>query len=214
MQQIITPIINSLPHPILRSIKRVYQQYSIHQWKKNGRPVPPPHLVKVQTILEQSNRYHTNIFVETGTYMGDMLDEVKNNFSQLHSIELSPKYYLRAKEIFSGNKRIKLHYGDSAKVLSKVLPKLHAPTLFWLDAHYSGGSTAKGQIDTPIVQELKTISKHKLKNKFIIMIDDERLFIGENDYPKLSILRKFVSQRFPKHVFSVENDMILIVPRD
>lgn len=212
MLQHISSLLNSLPHPFLRVIKRLHQQYSIHQWMENGQPVPPPHLVKVHAIKKYCKHFDSKIFVETGTYMGDMLDEVKNEFTQLHSIELSPKYFLRAKAIFNTNSKIQLHYGDSGKVLRKLLPKLQAPTLLWLDAHYSGGTTARGTLDTPIVQELDTISRHKLKNQFVIMIDDARLFIGKNSYPKLSLLRKYIEKRFPQHKFSVENDAIIIAP--
>lgn len=41
----------------------------------------------------------------------------------------------------------------------------------WLDAHYSGGTTAKGKKSSPLKDELEIIKKHPIKNH-IILIDD------------------------------------------
>ena len=47
--------------------------------------------------------------------------------------------------------------------------------LFWLDAHYSGGDTAKGQSNTPVMSELEAILAYSRRND-IILVDDLRYF--------------------------------------
>jgi hypothetical protein len=44
----------------------------------------------------------------------------------------------------------------------------------------------------------------------VILIDDARVFVGQNDYPTLEQLRTFVLKRHPDWAFEVENDIIRI----
>ena len=93
---------------------------------------------------------------------------------------------------FKKNKQVHILEGDSAQKLSVVLGRLSHPALFWLDAHYSGGDTAKGENETPIQKELHDIFQNPLKD-FVILIDDARLFVGQNGYPTLAQVKEFVS---------------------
>ncbi len=58
-------------------LKRNRQGDALAEWERQGRPVPPPHVVKQRVLRGYAERYHLNIFVETGTYRGDMV-EAKN----------------------------------------------------------------------------------------------------------------------------------------
>lgn len=85
--------------------------------------------------------------------------------------------YERANKRFSGFQHINLVQGDSSDALPVILKKIDQASLFWLDAHYPGVNTAKGQLDTPIMSELRQILQHSI-NSHVILIDDSRLFIG------------------------------------
>ncbi|MGO8684405.1 MAG: hypothetical protein ACLQUT_07505, partial [Thermoleophilia bacterium] len=61
------------------------QKRELIEWGRQGKPVPPPHIVKQRTIRSFAERFKLNIFVETGTYYGDMVEAVKGNFSQIYS---------------------------------------------------------------------------------------------------------------------------------
>ena len=63
------------------------------EWKRKGRPVPPPHIVKQRTLREYSKRYDLRILVETGTYFGDMVEAMRADFDRIYSIELSKDLY-------------------------------------------------------------------------------------------------------------------------
>ena len=114
------------------------------RWLKNGRPVPPPHGIKQGVIKEYARKYQCPTFFETGTYCGDMIQAVKHDFKQIYSVELSESLYKQVRLRFNNDDHISLLQGDSGKVLPETLKRISEPCLFWLDAHYSGANTAKG----------------------------------------------------------------------
>lgn len=122
-----------------------------------------------------------DIFIETGTYCGMSLWEMKDLFKQCISIELSKEYYEYNMEKFKDQKNVRLYNGDSSKVLSTLLQHLPKEKLvFFLDGHYSGGTTAKGILDCPLIEELRDIRNNEINNSLII-IDDFNLFGTSNN---------------------------------
>ncbi|MGD8787327.1 MAG: hypothetical protein PVJ60_07880, partial [Phycisphaerales bacterium] len=100
--------------------------------------------------------------------------------------------------------------GQSGEILPQVMQKIDKPCLFWLDAHYSGGSTAKGDLETPIMQEIQCIFNHPCAAKHILLIDDACCFVGKNDYPTIEALKKFILKVCPGWVFRVKEDIIRV----
>lgn len=141
-------------------------------------------------IINISKKHNINNFIETGTYMGNTIFAVKDIFRYIYSIELSKKIFNLVKNRFSSYNNIKILNGDSADILSEIIPNIDGPTLFWLDAHYSSGATAKGIKYTPIFEELSIIFNAKYKH--IILIDAMKDFNGENDYPTIKELEMFI----------------------
>jgi hypothetical protein len=115
------------------------------------------------------------VFIETGTFMGDTIDNLSPFFDEIHSIELSPDLHQRASLRFLHDRHIKLHFGDSSSVLRILIPKIDKPAVFWLDGHWSGGITARGEQDCPLLTELQLIMD-QFPHKALILIDDYRLF--------------------------------------
>ncbi len=171
-----------------------------------------PHMVKRRVVAEYAARYGARCFVETGTYLGDMIAAMRRRFERLYSIELSPLYYDKAVARFAGNDRVRILHGDSAAELGRLVPQCDRPTLFWLDAHWSGGRTARAEIDTPILAELEAIFGGA-KHDPVILVDDARCFIGSGGYPAIDELRERVARWRPDYEVSVERDIIRIVPR-
>ena len=170
-----------------------------------------PHVIKRGLVAGVAERGSFDVFIETGTYRGDMIQGLRGRFAELHSIELSDALFERAEARFRGDPRIKIHHGDSGRVLAQVLEACREPALFWLDAHYSGGATARGAIDSPIAQELQHILTHPVSGH-AVLIDDARLFLGENGYPTLEELSAFVRVRRPDYSVAVVDDVIFLVP--
>ena len=184
----------------------------IENWMAQGKPVPTPHAVKQEAVKYHAEKYNLNTLVETGTYMGDMVVSMKDIFKKIISIELGSDLYLQATNRFWGISHINIIQGDSGKVFSVILPKIEDSCLFWLDGHYSAGITARGDLQTPILQELQAIFSHREKDNHVILIDDARCFTGQDDYPTISELKELVSQHLPNHRWELTNDIIRICP--
>lgn len=191
--------------------RRTQHKIDYFNWRRKNRNGSTPHLYKQQTIIEYGQRYNIQVFIETGTYLGDMVYAVSKEFDRIVSIELSENLYRKALRRFAKHKNIHIYHGDSTVVLLEVGQTLTTPALFWLDAHYSGGFSTRGEMDTPVLAELNTIFDHSDFNN-VILIDDARLFDGTNDYPTLHALQAFIKQKKPNYLFKVNYDIIRIVP--
>ena len=178
-------------------------------WRLKGCPAPPPQTVKQRLLGRLAETCGLNVLVETGTYTGDTVAALEPRFRTIHTIELSPELVERAKRRFSGNTKITVWQGDSGTVLPQVLAALDEPILFWLDGHYSGGVTARGESDTPIMSELQHIRNHQLWRSHAIVIDDAREFNGEGGYPSLSFLQA-ATRAMGFTSFNVQTDMIIV----
>ncbi len=122
------------------------------------------------------NKYPNNIFIETGSYLGDGIQQALDaGFNKVISIELSDKYYQISKDRFADNPNVKIVLGDSFLVLPDILKDITEPITFWLDGHNSGGDTGFGIFMAPLIQELNVIKDHKIKTH-TILIDDMRLW--------------------------------------
>lgn len=115
------------------------------------------------------------IFVETGTYLGETTNIAKNIFQEVHTVEIKRELFENAKSKFSNHSNVICHLGDSSILLEDICKTLDKPTCFWLDGHWSAGHTGKGLKNVPLYEELQLIMKH-CSQKCVILIDDCRLF--------------------------------------
>ena len=200
-----------LKHTFIYSFWREYREIRDYwRWLKNGMPVPPPHGIKQGVVKKYARTYNCRLFFETGTYLGDMIQVVKDDFKHIYSVELSEQLYRQAQLRFKKDHHITLLQGDSGKVIQESLKQIQEPCLFWLDAHYSGGITAEGDKLSPVMEEVIIILTHSVK-KHVILIDDAREFTGRDGYPELSELKEKVAMLRPELIFTVEKDIIRIV---
>ena len=218
MENILYALIKKTPfyQPLRNWCFRNNQLRDLEAWESKGRPVPPPHMVKQKVIRSYAHKYGLKVLVESGTYYGDMVEAMKQYFEKVYSIELSPALFTLAQRRFRNDKNVELLCGDSGKQLDKLLRLIdqptNQPTLFWLDGHFSGGVTAKAEVDTPILEELSTILTLHRGNMCII-IDDARCFGTDPAYPSIDKLRQYVQQKRPDFEIAVEDDSIRITPK-
>jgi hypothetical protein len=177
-------------------------------WEKNGAVGPMPNLGKQQVVIEYIRRFSPEIFIETGTYKGKMVYAVMPYIREIYSIELDQNHYQKARRRFAGYPNIHIIHGQSGQILPRILGDIDEPCLFWLDAHWSKGSTAKGDLQTPIMQEVECILNHARADEHTILIDDARLFVGANDYPTIEALKNFILGIRPDLTFEVKNDIV------
>ena len=187
------------------------QERALAEWERRGRPVPPPHVVKQGVLRSYARRYDLKIFVETGTYRGDMVEAMKPLFEKIYSIELSERLFDAARKRFQADRHVELIHGDSGKELGRIMERIDRPALFWLDGHYSAGETARGEHETPVREELEHIFRAPDLGH-VIVIDDARAFGTDPAYPTLEELARYVRSRRPRAGVLVEDDSIRITP--
>jgi hypothetical protein len=117
-------------------------------------------LIKILEFIEVDKKNYP-YFVETGTYRGETILGLIDEFEKLFTIELSQILF---NEFNSKN------YNKN-----KLTSLLDGNTIFFLDGHYSSCDTARGNKDVPLQDELKKINEN-FKYDGLIIIDDLRLF--------------------------------------
>jgi hypothetical protein len=127
------------------------------------------------------------VFVETGTFQGDLVLDICDWFARIHTVELSPKWYAHSAERLKGLPNVSCHLGDSAELLAEFSSTIAEPAVFYLDAHFSGGDTALGPEEVPLMRELGALRERTWKD--IVIIDDLRLIgrkgvSGEPGHPR------------------------------
>lgn len=191
-------------HPWLRpwTEGRVYRK-----WVHAGRPVPAPPIVK-QRILKAAMRTHgLDTVVETGTFTGETVAALAPLARRIVSIELDDRLHEAARERFKDLAHVELLHGDSGVLLPRVLETLDGPALFWLDGHYTGGQTARTDVDSPILAEVAALLAHPVSGH-VVLIDDAREFTGGAGYPTIEELRRLVQAQQPGARVAVEDDII------
>ena len=61
-----------------RRYKRLEKKYT--KWKQKGFVLPMPHFGKLQVLREYAEKYKPAVFIETGTYKGDMVYAMLHRF--------------------------------------------------------------------------------------------------------------------------------------
>src|SRR5512140_3442946 len=82
-------------------------------WIRNGRKGSPPHLIKQKVVRKYARQFRCGVLIETGTYLGDMVHAMRQDFKVIHSIELSPDLFAKVKARFAAHSHIHLHNGNS-----------------------------------------------------------------------------------------------------
>jgi hypothetical protein len=198
-------------NPIYDAVLGVVQDHRVGRWIRAGRPVPPPSLVKQNVLRSYGRRFSLRTLIETGTYFGDTLYALRDDFARLYSVELDPRLHQWARARFARLPHIELLCGDSRVLLPTLVAQLREPCLFWLDGHFSGGLTACAGGITPIIQELQCVLAPGAADH-VVLVDDARLFRPEEGYPPLQQIVDLVSEMRPAWTCEVDEDIIRIHP--
>lgn len=194
----------------LKFIKRLLTPEKLI-WRINDYALPAPRKVKRATLLRYA--LPNADWIETGTYLGETTRFLSRKFPKTHVFTIEP-----AKEIyeFSAKKlrkfsNIFVYSGTSETELEKCLAASQKQVNLWLDGHYSGDVTFKGDVDSPILHELEIIARAlNSKNEIVIFIDDYRLFVDHdlNCYPPFDCITKWCALN--NFNWKVEFDIIIL----
>jgi hypothetical protein len=148
----------------------------------NNIKVPDCYQFDARLDTIKRNRGTKRLFIETGTAGGQgVFTALLSGFEEIHSIELLKELYDTSIRRIGNRYNVHLYLGDSASMLTRILPEIHEPALFWLDAHFGD----RPSDNCPILRELEAIATHPIKTH-TILIDDVRCF-GTSDYDYISV---------------------------
>jgi hypothetical protein len=170
----------------------------------------PHSYTKFRAIKAAKEKVNAHTLIETGTYLGVTTKRCAPHFDSVYTIELDTDLAERATKFLSNNKNVNVIQGDVLKQLPEILNQDVKDVLIFLDAHFSGGVTACGDLPEPAVEELVLLSTFKDKIAGII-IDDFRLFGTEPGFPSKSEVFQAVEKLFPNFSLTVALDQILIL---
>jgi len=204
-------MIKTLKRNINRNSLFIKSSFFLQSIQRDLHPHQGFHIDKIDTILAAREFFGIRFFVETGTYLGVTTNYVRKFFTTVYSIELSVDLAHEAAQYFKNDKKVKILQGDSGLLIESIIKNNPEKKLFWLDAHYSAGMTAMSVDfgDTPISKEVEDILTYWVPGS-VILIDDARLFVGKDNYPKLDELEKFVQSKHVSLRFFVHKDIIHI----
>ena len=187
-------------------VQPLLEAVALRQWRRHRRP-PAPRSVKAAMIRRFADPGGRAVFVETGTFFGDMLVALRGDFERLYSIELHQGLGQRAARRFAKDPNITIVVGDSGQELEPLLRVLGQPAVLWLDGHYSGFLTARGEGDTPILRELDSVFRGGTVHD-VVLVDDARLFGTNPAYPTLAEIERRVRMARPDWIVRVEDDIV------
>ncbi len=167
-------------------------------------------------VLQLRNIFKIETFIETGTFKGDTTSWAADNFKHVFTVENSSVLYKAALKRFSKRQNIECYFGSSPAKLPEILIQLKSPSIFWLDAHWCGGSTYGAGDECPLIDEILLVVE--CAEKHVIIIDDARLFLkppselhAGDQWPGLDEIVGLFSKRPGFYTFVCE-DVIISMP--
>ena len=131
-------------------------------------------------LKDHPNYLDIDVFVESGTYLGETIFPMSKHFRKLYTIELSERHFAnavaKAEECGVGN--ITFLKGRTEDVLPKLLENLDSTVVFFLDAHFCGAGTDSEETEVPLLEELKIINR--LRNHGDVVIIDDAFVFGRD----------------------------------
>jgi len=180
-------------------------------WALRGKPARSPHLLKQVTIAEYGRRYELRCLVETGTYYGEMVAGMRQQFDLIYSIELDPKLAEYSRQRFKNDPQVKILEGDSGVLVPQVVAQLDRPALFWLDAGYYGVDLTKGDLSR-LLTELSAILSAPVR-EHVVLMDDARMFVGTESKFNASQLVAWIEREHPDRKVEIVRDIFRVTRR-
>lgn len=154
--------------------------------------------------------------VETGTYRGRTARALATVFGAVVTIELSVELHQQAEAALRDTPAITALQGHSSQVLRDVADPA-TPTLFFLDGHWSAGSTAGADDECPVLDEIAAIGASNPAD--CLVIDDAHWFAASpppphkaSAWPTLTEVFDAVRAQRPDHHVTLIADQVIAVP--
>jgi hypothetical protein len=168
-----------------------------------GAPANLHSLMKYRVIRALAKRIGADCLIETGTFRGVMAARCARVFATVLTVELDAKLAAQAKAFLAKYRNVTVYQGDAVALLPQMLAHPGAGRcVIFLDAHYSGGETAHGEVPEPAIAELDILAQHRDRIAGIV-IDDFRSFGVEDGFPTKAQLLAAAETHFPHPAFAI-----------
>lgn len=179
-------------------------------WFHGDHLVSPPAIAKQRHLLNTFKSRNHRIFVEAGTYKGQTTAFFIPHADQVISVELHDGLFAAAQKRFALQPNVTLVHGDSLVEIPKIVANCSSAPLVFLDGHFSGAGTAKGQEMEPAESTLGRLADVAPAGTTIV-IDDLRLFgSGLSGFPQLDMITASARAAFPDAVIRTGLDSIVV----
>jgi hypothetical protein len=150
-------------------------------------------------------------WVETGSYLGETSSKLAKISKQVHSLEPDVGLFQYVSWRYRNAENLTFYLGTSEQILEDIVKNLQSDISFWLDGHFSGDITFKGELSSPIVNELEIIARYlpNLTN-VRVLVDDVRDFVfGSKDesYPSIDYLVSWARKN--NLYWTIEHDIFI-----
>ena len=180
-----------------------------------------PMNLRYKFILNLAKQNNIKTFIETGTYLGETINSVKDYFDEIYSFEISKELVDLANKRFNKCKNIKIIIGDSGEKMPELLKNINTKIIFWLDGHYSKDflfsdkSQEYNKNESPIKKELYNIFLNRNKKvEDLILIDDAHEFDGTRGYPTILELENIINNYNDNYKIKKFYNIIFILPKN
>ncbi len=205
----------------MRSLRRLLKKSSLYPaykalghypdywyWLLRGKPTRIPHIMKQKTVLRFGRQYELRTLIETGTYYGEMVSGLKNDFARIVSIEFDSGLAAAAKRKFKNSPHIEVLQGSSELMVQQTLATLTEPALFWLDAGYFLWAGEHKTTDR-LMTELDSIFRHGIPNH-VVLVDDVVSWSGRDGTPEVTELEREIQRKYPERRITVESGLMCL----
>ena len=169
-----------------------------------GLPINLHSMMKYLVIRALARRTGANCLVETGTFLGVTAARCARVFDTVLTVELDPQLAAQATKFLAKYANVTVYQGDAVSLLPNMLAHRGATkTIVFLDAHFSGGDTAHGDVPEPAIAELSILAEHADRISGII-IDDFRSFGVDEGFPSKAELLAAAEVHFPHPIFVIK----------
>jgi hypothetical protein len=178
--------------------------YLLDLWRfAKGAPANLHSLTKYRVIGALARRSGGTCLIETGTFLGVTAARCARGFDTVLTVELDAQLATRAAKALAKFRNVTVYQGDAVALLPQMLAHPAAgKAVVFLDAHYSGGNTARGEVPEPALAELDILARHR--DRIVgIVVDDFRCFGVEDGFPTKAQLLAAAETHFPHPTFAI-----------
>jgi hypothetical protein len=195
-----------------RDLRSLREFINFPLWSLSEKKGPDNHYFKKMRIKKIGKEYNCDTLIETGTFYGQTVKFASRYFKRVISIEIFKPLYDYNVEAFKGESNIFLFNGDSSDKMKEMMSKAEGRIIFWLDGHYSGDGTGKGEKVCPVFEELYKIGSDSRRDH-CILIDDYRLFGTDPGYPSFEETKEHLLKVNPDYSIEIDHDCIMALPK-